>query len=115
MCAVFGLSHPMRACDGFKKMPITERWNVAKQGKFCYRCLRNNHFGSDCTRRRKCGIDGCCESHNRLLHRTEMKNLQGTIKVDMQSNNSGEQKAQQTTRELSKQAEHEQATHVTKQ
>ena len=81
-------------------MPLTEWWNLAKQGNFCYRCLRNNHIGRGCTCTR-CGIDGCSESHNHLLHRTEMKNLQGTIRVDTQSKDSGKQKTP-ATRELSK-------------
>ena len=81
-CAVCGWNHRLWACDGFKKMSVTERWNVAKQGKLCYRCLGNNHFDSGCTRTRICAIDGCSKSHNRLLHRTERKNLQGITKVD---------------------------------
>lgn len=44
-----------------------------------------------------------------------MNNLQRTIEVGTQCNDSGEQKAPPTTRELSKQTEHEQTMHVTKQ
>ena len=46
------LDHSLRACDGFKKMSVTEQWKVAKQGKLCYRCLPNNQFDSGCTRTR---------------------------------------------------------------
>ena len=51
-CTVCGSDHSLRACDGFKKMSVTEQWKVAKQGKLCYRCLPNNQFDSGCTRTR---------------------------------------------------------------
>ena len=48
---------------------IRERWDVARSNKLCYRCLGRSHYGEACTKTRICGINGCKESHNRLLHR----------------------------------------------
>ena len=35
-CAACDLNHPLWASDGFEKIPVTERWNFAKQNNFCW-------------------------------------------------------------------------------
>ena len=42
---------------------------MARSNKLCYRCLGGSHYGEACTKTRICGINGCKELHNRLLHR----------------------------------------------
>ena len=96
-------------------MSETEQWNVIKQDKLRYRCLRNNHFGKGYTRTRICGTDESSKSNKRILHETEMKNLQEAMKLDRQSNSSRAQKPPTTTGELLKQTEHEKTMNVKKQ
>ncbi|XP_064627878.1 uncharacterized protein LOC135487738 [Lineus longissimus] len=65
--------HGIWSCDKFKGLEIDKRWDMAKELKLCYRCLANsNHRGVDCKRSRVCGIEGCKETHNRLLHRSPL-------------------------------------------
>ena len=41
---------------------------MARSNKLCYRCLGRSHYGEACTKMRICGISGCTESYNCLLH-----------------------------------------------
>ncbi|XP_065052322.1 uncharacterized protein LOC135681677 [Rhopilema esculentum] len=68
LCKVCNGRHGVWACDAFRNMDIRQRWNVAKHFKLCFRCLGDDHSGSKCTRSRVCGIRGCQETHNKLLH-----------------------------------------------
>ena len=63
--------HGVWSCDQFKKVSQPQRWEIAKRFKLCYRCLGEGHFGQACTRSRICGLDGCRETHNRLLHMSQ--------------------------------------------
>ena len=67
-CKVCGKNHPIWACENFKAMSVPKRWEVAKKDNFCFRCLGQNHVGRACTRARICGLNGCKDTHNRLLH-----------------------------------------------
>ena len=60
--------HGIWACETFKKQSVSQRWVTAKAHKLCYRCLTSGHSGRDCSNGRKCGIDNCSFTHNRLLH-----------------------------------------------
>jgi len=62
-------AHPLWRCSDFKSMNAEDRWSTAKRLGVCYRCLRSNHKGKQCTRSRVCGINGCQGSHDRLLHK----------------------------------------------
>ena len=70
-CAACGANHPLWKCDEFKSMDVCSRWNVAKKGSVCFRCLSTGHHGSRCNRNKPCGIDGCKRPHSRLLHEGE--------------------------------------------
>ena len=70
-CKICNRQHGVWACDQFKKMNQTQRWDTAKQYKLCYHCLGDDHLGQACTRTRICGLDGCRETHIRLLHRKQ--------------------------------------------
>ena len=54
-------------------MTVRERWETAKQHSSCYRCLGANHVGQSCTRSRICGLNGCVDTHNRLLHEAKRR------------------------------------------
>ena len=67
-CKVCGEGHPVWLCNKFKEMTVLKRWETAKQHGLCYRCLGANHVGQSCTRSRIRGLNGCIDTHNRLLH-----------------------------------------------
>ena len=67
-CKVCNQKHPIWKCDMFKGMEHRKKWETAKKLGLCYRCLGKGHLGDSCTWNRECGIDGCKDRHNRLLH-----------------------------------------------
>ena len=68
--------HPIWRCSQFKSLDVKNRWISAKKNRLCYRCLGPNHLGNSCQQKGKCNINGCEETHNRLLH--EEVNVQKT-------------------------------------
>ena len=46
---------------------------MAKNNQLCFRCLASYHQGKDCLRSRECGVNGCKNTHHKLLHGSETK------------------------------------------
>ena len=67
-CLVCNGRHAIYQCEQFKDMPVEKRWAIAKASYLCYRCLARGHRGIDCPRTKKCGVNGCEQSHSYLLH-----------------------------------------------
>ena len=68
LCKLCKKNHPIWRCEEFKGMDVSKRWHTAKKAGLCYRCLGGDHMGGYCTKGRVCGVNGCQETHNRLLH-----------------------------------------------
>ena len=68
VCASCRGDHPVWKCKAFKDSTVTQRWNVAKRAGLCYRCLASGHSDKTCTWGKTCGVEGCSDRHNRLLH-----------------------------------------------
>ena len=67
-CSHCNGQHGLWNCESFKQLDVSQRWQVAKDNKLCFRCLGDSHLGTACSRSRECGVDNCCKSHHRLLH-----------------------------------------------
>ena len=67
-CQVCRQKHRIWQCNVFKQEGVSERWNIAKRFKLCYRCLAEGHHRKSCQRTRQCGKNGCHKVHHRLLH-----------------------------------------------
>ena len=67
-CSGCAGSHPIWKCNYFRRQLIDEKWKIAKRAGLCYRCLGKDHLGKSCARSRQCNINGCKETHHRLLH-----------------------------------------------
>ncbi|XP_067051180.1 uncharacterized protein [Acropora muricata] len=67
-----GFDHGVWFCKQFYEKGVDDRWQIAKERKLCFHCLARDHRGKDCTKARKCGIDGCTRNHHRLLHGSEV-------------------------------------------
>ena len=71
-CVFCSLDHSLWDCVQFKQLDIRQRWDMARSNKLCYRCLERSHYEEACTKTRICcGISGCKESCNCLLHMDE--------------------------------------------
>ncbi|XP_053385782.1 uncharacterized protein LOC128550562 [Mercenaria mercenaria] len=71
-CKLCFKPHGTWECSIMNRLPVTERWQKAKELRLCFRCLGNNHTGSNCRRMKKCGINGCQKTHHRLLYQSEL-------------------------------------------
>ena len=68
-CSACQGQHGIWACAKYKGMSISQRWQLAKDKKLCFRCLGDSHAGNQCRRSQVCGINRCQKTHHRLLHK----------------------------------------------
>ena len=59
--------HPIWRCNQCESLDVKSRWISAKKNRLCYQCLGPNHLGNRCKKKGKCNINGCEETHHRLL------------------------------------------------
>lgn len=108
-CSICKGDHGVWTCETFKAMDNNMRWEKAKTLKLCFRCLGNNHRGTDCRRVRMCGINGCSASHHRLLHRESIDQRQqrtDPVHNTPSPQTSGRALEQQKTAESKKESAH---------
>jgi hypothetical protein len=74
-CYVCKDMHYVDQCPQFKSMTAMQRWEIVKEQKTCFSCLKRSkgHTASNCLRKKKCQEkthDGssCKKPHHRLLH-----------------------------------------------
>ncbi|XP_048483902.1 uncharacterized protein LOC125490011 [Plutella xylostella] len=72
------------------KLPLEEKWEVAKKAYVCFRCLSSTHRGFNC-RAKPCGKNGCRGSHHRLLHRDKEGEKESAEPKDTQPTNTPQQ------------------------
>ena len=87
-CIVCSYDHALWNCNRFKQLDTDDKWRLAKENKLCYKCLGSNHTGSSCTKMRICGINGCKDSHNRLLHRDKLVRSETSTPTEESKRNS---------------------------
>ena len=66
LCAYCGRkNHKIVECNDFLRIPIAQRWKLAKTARLCYKCLNKGHGSARCKNSncRKCG-----RNHHELLH-----------------------------------------------
>ncbi|KFD60548.1 hypothetical protein M514_27252 [Trichuris suis] len=64
-------SHSSRACMDFKKLKVSQRWQLVKKKKICFSCLQGQHRSTECQYSKLCGVNGCQSAHHPLLHREQ--------------------------------------------
>ena len=69
LCGICRGKHGVTECEVFKSMDYSDRWQAARDHGLCFRCLNSQHIGVNCKRSIQCGIQGCKNTHHRLLHR----------------------------------------------
>ncbi|KAL0832765.1 hypothetical protein ABMA28_000932 [Loxostege sticticalis] len=66
-CPICKEQHVIVNCKKMKKADSKGRWDLAKQHRLCYRCLRDWSKGHKCPGK-PCQIRGCEKTHHPLLH-----------------------------------------------
>jgi hypothetical protein len=69
-CPMCQNQHRIVDCKKWRSSTVHQRWDVAKQAKLCFRCLRDNHLGGSCRVERICNVEGCIKTHHKDLHYT---------------------------------------------
>ncbi|CAL1671716.1 unnamed protein product [Lasius platythorax] len=54
-------------CPAFRKKSVEQRYQIAKQARVCFNCLRPGHFPAQCPSENRCST--CQKSHHSVLHR----------------------------------------------
>ena len=67
-------------------MKTQDRYDVAKEKRLSFACLSDSHAAKDCPRKKKCGIDNCEKTHNRLLYYRKKSEV-SSVSVKSESTN----------------------------
>ena len=67
-CPICLGGHVIWHCTGFEAMDNSKRWAATRRASLCFRCLGLGHRGHECRRGWMCGVNGCRDTHHRLLH-----------------------------------------------
>ena len=75
-CYVCKSYHYVDGCARFQEMSPNERWEVVKNQKACFSCLKRGHAIANCLRKKECSERNgdstvCKRHHNKLLHTEE--------------------------------------------
>lgn len=60
------LEHDLFHCEKFLDEEIPKRYEMVKELKICFRCLKGHHFGYRCGSKQRCGLDGCKVFHHKI-------------------------------------------------
>lgn len=73
-CCLCGEHHEnMSTCEKFKKLPIRERRQTARDSSICFLCLEHNHNVKNCTLFGKVKCSTCNCNHHDLLHAEDLR------------------------------------------
>ena len=64
-------AHRLHLCETFKALNPTQRSEIIKEKRCCYRCINNRHLSSECTQAKECGVEECKRLHHPLIHSME--------------------------------------------
>ena len=71
ICPTCDGNHDLHMCAKFMELSIDERWDLAKQKKLCYKCLKRNHRGYECkSNQNVCSDEKCKMKHHEKLHQS---------------------------------------------
>lgn len=81
-CPLCERDHLLQHCEKFLDMTLENKETVAQSQRRCFSCLGRDHQMVVCTRKERCGINGCPWFHSRLLHRTGTRDLSSGTRHD---------------------------------
>ncbi|XP_052740367.1 uncharacterized protein LOC128198521 [Bicyclus anynana] len=67
ICFLCNQTHDLSKCQQFTEEKVEKRWEIVKQHKLCFKCLKTSHKHIKC-KRKLCGKEGCVRTHHKLLH-----------------------------------------------
>ena len=70
-CPSCDKNHWLSQCNNFKKLHVSDRFNLVYAKKLCCDCLVVGHFARDCPKKSFCRIQGWTKKHSTFLHAYE--------------------------------------------
>ncbi|XP_070075737.1 uncharacterized protein [Drosophila takahashii] len=67
-CPAYKENHEIDVCDLFSQMELPQRWQLTRDGRLCFNCLRPGHRSSTCRTPHQCDLNGCRRRLHKLLH-----------------------------------------------
>ena len=64
-----GQGHQLSSCPKFKALSVQERLDEVRKHELCFSCLSPQHWLSNCSNQKQCGVSGSSRSHNALLQK----------------------------------------------
>ena len=77
---VDGQGYKLSSCPKFKALSVQERLNEVQKHGLCFSCLSPQHWLSNCSYQKQCGVNGCSRSHNALLQ--NLRNVTSMVNTD---------------------------------
>ena len=83
--------HETSQCAKVRDKSCEDRWNIAKEKRLCFNCLRptNNFHNSGNCRQPSCTAEGCGKKHHRLLHSNAISESHATQPQNSETTHSG--------------------------
>ncbi|CAB4018436.1 Hypothetical predicted protein, partial [Paramuricea clavata] len=72
-CPLCDKKHTEVSCPLFFDSSVEKRWEIVKNKRVCFGCLKPGHQRRLCTKSTKCGVDSCDKGHHYLLHSSKSK------------------------------------------
>ena len=85
-CPLCNTDHRIWNCEKFKNIKTQDRYDVAKEKGLCFACLSDNQVAKECPRKKKCGIENCEKTHNKLLQYRKKSEV-SSVSVKSESTN----------------------------
>ena len=79
-CPLCQMQHEVEDCRVFINMSMKDRMALVRRERRCFCCLQQGHWRRDCQRKVQCGIDGCREYHQQVLHSSTPYNIKRTLR-----------------------------------
>ncbi|XP_045539877.1 uncharacterized protein LOC106715742 [Papilio machaon] len=67
VCPSCEQQHSLTECPKYKELAVEQRWELVKEKKICFRCIRSKHRRIVC-RAKACGVNACRRPHHSSLH-----------------------------------------------
>lgn len=103
-CSVCKNEHELWRCDDFKKISVSEKYDILRKSGSCYNCLQRGHRTNECPSSSSC--KKCGKRHHTFLHPEERKTVTAkTSDVDTKVGNRADEAQAQSVPAVPNQTE----------
>ena len=74
-CPICQGRHKIQECESFLSAAPTRRYELVKEHRLCFGCLRKGHGLKMCRSKKSCGKEGCTKIHHPDLHESAIRRV----------------------------------------